>query len=146
MDIADVVADLRVAGCVFAEDEADILIGARSCHRREGAWRARSRLRYCPVAVSCAIRNLCSYGVCVYRGDLFGALPARLRGRVDVLVANPPYMPTDEIRLMPAEARDHEPRIALDGGRDGLPLHRRVAREVNSWLAPGGRGAHRDEP
>ena len=55
------------------------------------------------------------------------ALPAGLRGRVDLLLVNAPYVPTAAIALMPPEARLHEPRTALDGGPDGLHLHRRVA-------------------
>lgn len=74
----------------------------------------------------------------VVQGDLFDGLPARLRGRVDAVLANAPYVPTDEIRAMPVEAREHEPRIALDGGRDGLDLHRRLAAAAVIWLAPGG--------
>lgn len=70
------------------------------------------------AAVTYARRNLPAAQV--YRGDLYGPLPSRLRGRLDVIVANAPYVPSDEIRLMPAEARHHEPRVALDGGADGV--------------------------
>jgi len=89
------------------------------------------------AAVSCARRNLGSGGQ-VYAGDLFDALPPALRGRIDVVVANVPYVPTGEIALMPPQARVHEPRVALDGGDDGLDLFRRVAAEAPRWLAPGG--------
>ena len=71
-------------------------------------------------------------------GDLYDALPADLRGRVDVLAANAPYVPSDRIADMPPEARDHEPRSALDGGADGVDLHRRLAAGAAEWLAPGG--------
>ncbi|GAB3795278.1 putative protein N(5)-glutamine methyltransferase [Humibacter antri] len=74
----------------------------------------------------------------VYTGDLYEPLPASLRGRVDVIVANAPYVPTDEIRLMPPEAREHEAQAALDGGYDGLVLQRRVAEGAREWLSPGG--------
>ncbi|MFE1500028.1 putative protein N(5)-glutamine methyltransferase, partial [Streptomyces albidoflavus] len=57
---------------------------------------------------------------------------------VEILVANVPYVPTDEIGLLPAEARDHEPLVTLDGGRDGLDVLRRVAAGAPEWLAPGG--------
>lgn len=92
-----------------------------------------------PAAVRCARRNVAPLGGHVHQGDLFDALPARLRGRVDILAANVPYVPSDEIALLPAEARDHEPRVALDGGADGLDILRRVAAEAPAWLAPGGR-------
>jgi len=89
-----------------------------------------------PAAVRCARVNLAGAGV--WEGDLYDALPAGLRGRVDVLVVNAPYVPTDEIAMMPPEARDHEHRVALDGGADGLDLHRRIVAGAGEWLAPGG--------
>lgn len=89
-----------------------------------------------PTAVACARHNLPPDRV--HEGDLFDALPADLRGRVDVLMVNAPYVPTDEIDQMPAEARDHEHRMSLDGGGDGLDVHRRVACAAGEWLAPGG--------
>jgi release factor glutamine methyltransferase len=93
-----------------------------------------------PAAVACARRNVGSVGGRVYQGDLYDPLPARLRGRVDVLVVNAPYVPTAEIALMPAEARLYEPAIALDGGGDGVDVHRRVAASAPDWISPGGRG------
>jgi release factor glutamine methyltransferase len=89
-----------------------------------------------PVAVRCARRNV-GNGV-VYAGDLYAPLPADLHCRVEILVANAPYVPTDDIRLLPLEARLHEPRAALDGGPDGLDVLRRIAAEAPRWLAPGG--------
>lgn len=89
-----------------------------------------------PVALSWARRNL--PGVPVHEGDLFAALPAELRGRVAVLAANMPYVPTAALALMPPEARDHEPRTALDGGDDGLGVARRVVDGAGPWLSPGG--------
>jgi release factor glutamine methyltransferase len=91
-----------------------------------------------PAAVRCARRNLAPVGGRVYAGDLYAALPDGLRGRVDVLAANVPYVPTGEVALLPAEARDHEPSLALDGGADGLDVLRRVAADAAGWLAPGG--------
>jgi release factor glutamine methyltransferase len=89
-----------------------------------------------PAAVRCARRNIGDDRV--HEGDLYAPLPAGLRGRVDVLVANAPYVPTAAIGLMPPEARDHEPLVALDGGDDGLDVQRRVAADAAAWLAPGG--------
>ena len=91
-----------------------------------------------PAAVRCAERNLATTSGHVYQGDLFDPLPSSLRGRVDVLVANVPYVPTDAIALLPREARLYEPEAALDGGADGLDLARRVAAGAAAWLAPGG--------
>jgi release factor glutamine methyltransferase len=91
-----------------------------------------------PAAVRCARRNIAAAGGQVYEGDLYEPLPARLRGRVDVLVANAPYVPAEAVGLLPPEARMHEPRVALDGGVDGLDVLRRVVTEAPLWLRPGG--------
>ena len=91
-----------------------------------------------PAAVRCARRNVEAAGGQVYEGDLYEPLPASLRGRVDILVANAPYVPTEAVGLMPREARIHEPRVALDGGADGLDVLRRVIDAAPEWLAPGG--------
>ncbi len=90
-----------------------------------------------PVAVGCARRNLAGRGQ-ASEGDLYEALPAKLAGRVDVLVCSAPYVPTDAIDFMPAEARLHEPVHALDGGPDGMAVQRRVIAEAARWLIPGG--------
>ncbi|MEO3872072.1 putative protein N(5)-glutamine methyltransferase [Nonomuraea sp. B12E4] len=89
-----------------------------------------------PVAVRCARRNLPAGRV--YEGDLYDPLPASLRGLVEILIASPPYVPSQSIGLLPPEARLHEPRLALDGGGDGLDVVRRVIAGASEWLAPGG--------
>jgi release factor glutamine methyltransferase len=212
VSFAGVVARLRAAGCVFAEEEAELLLaGARSADelakliaRRVGGepleyvlgWALFCGLRVrvepgvfvprrrtealvreaaglagtgsvvvdlcCgtgavaaallatlpragldltaadldPVAVRCARLNL--PGRPVLEGDLFAPLPAALRGRVALLLVNAPYVPTGSIARMPPEAREHEHRLALDGGTDGLDVQRRVAAGAADWLAPGG--------
>jgi release factor glutamine methyltransferase len=204
-----VVARLRAAGCVFAEDEARLLIGtartpdelaglverraaglpleqvlgwAEFCGLRialePGVFVPRRRTEFLvqqavalarpgsvvvdlccgagaigaalaaavdraevhavdvdPAAVRCARRNVPGH---VYQGDLYQPLPVSLRGRVDFVVANVPYVPTGEIGFLPPEARAHEPLVALDGGPDGLDVLRRVAAAAPGWLAPGG--------
>lgn len=207
---ASIVSRLRAAGCVFAEEEADLLIGAARTpgeldamvERRAAGhplehvlgWAEFCGLRIevdaevfvprrrteflvrqaaalaperpvvvdlcCgtgalgvalaslvrvaelhaadvdPAAVGCARRNVADGRV--YEGDLYDALPAELKGRVDVLLCNVPYVPTGEVGLLPSEARDHEARVALDGGADGLDVLRRVTEAAPKWLAPGG--------
>ena len=72
-----------------------------------------------------------------YSGDLFRALPARLRGRVELLVANPPYVSEDEWDLLPDDVK-HEPRSALVAGAIGTEIIDRILDGVGDWLAPGG--------
>ncbi len=91
-----------------------------------------------PAAVRCARRNVAAVGGRVYEGDLYDPLPVALKGRVGILAANVPYVPTAAVETLPAEARLHEPRVALDGGGDGLDVLRRVAAGASNWLAPGG--------
>jgi release factor glutamine methyltransferase len=100
-----------------------------------------------PAAVACARENFrvaSNQGtpldplINVHHGDLFEPLPAALRGRVDLLLANVPYVATRHLPFLPAEARDHEPRTALDGGDDGLAVFRAVAAGAHDWLAPSG--------
>jgi release factor glutamine methyltransferase len=89
-------------------------------------------------AVAVARRNLEPYRGHTYAGDLYDALPPHLAGKVDLLVANAPYVPTRVIATMPAEARLHEPWIALDGGVDGLSVQRRLVAGAGCWLKAGG--------
>ena len=87
-----------------------------------------------PAALDCACANLGAHWILA--GDLYDALPPGLRA--DVLVANAPYVPSDEIAFMPSEAREHEARIALDGGADGLDVHRRLLAGARERWRPGG--------
>jgi release factor glutamine methyltransferase len=213
-DRGALITRLRLAGCVFAEDEADVLLTAATTadeldamvqQRVQGTplelivgWaefaglrigvapgvfvprqRTRLLLQYAlqlappravvlelccgsaavsvalastlkevelyatdidPVAVRCARENLVGIapqGV-VFEGDLYDPLPTSLVGRIDLVLANAPYVPTESIALMPPEARLYEPRIALDGGTDGLDVHRRIAESAGRWLTPHG--------
>jgi release factor glutamine methyltransferase len=70
-------------------------------------------------------------------GDLFAPLGTASR-RYDMIVGNPPYIATEEIETLMPDVRDHEPRIALDGGADGLDLVRRIVDEAPRWLRPRG--------
>ena len=87
-----------------------------------------------PVAVACARRN----GVEAFPGDLDEPLPSELRGRVDVMTAVVPYVPTEELRLLPRDVLAHEPARALDGGPGGTAVLERAARAAARWLRPGG--------
>lgn len=90
------------------------------------------------TAVMCAQENLTSYGGSVAIGDIADAVPDRFRGKVDVLVANAPYVPTGQLDLMPVEAREFEPVRALDGGADGTGVQDRVFAAARELLGPEG--------
>ena len=90
-----------------------------------------------PAAVRCARHNLPTDATC-YLGDLYEPLPASLAGRVDLIVANAPYVPSRAVAHLPREARLYEAPAALDGGPDGLDVLRRVAAGAPARLAAGG--------
>ena len=92
-----------------------------------------------PTAVACARANLLGIGGSVHVGDLDTALPRTLVAKVDVMLANLPYVPSSEVALMPIDSRGHEPLFTTDGGPDGLDLVRRIADRATYWLKPGGR-------
>ncbi len=87
-----------------------------------------------PVAVDCARRN----GVTVCVGDLLLALPSDLVSGVDVMVGVLPYVPEDSLHLLPRDVQAFEPRVALDGGADGLGPLRSVVGASPSWVRSGG--------
>lgn len=72
-----------------------------------------------------------------FPGDGFDALPEARK--FDLIVSNPPYIPTGDIAGLQPEVRDFEPRLALDGGVDGVDYYRRLAVEAAPWLHPDGR-------
>lgn len=121
--VVDLCCGVGAIGAVVAETAAPVVLLAADLD---------------PAAVRAARRNLEPRGGRVFEGDLYDALPQEFAGRVDVLAVNAPYVPSEEIAFMPPEARDHEARIALDGGADGLDVHRRVAASAARWLSPGG--------
>jgi release factor glutamine methyltransferase len=84
-------------------------------------------------AVSCGVAERMEFLL----GDGFLPLPGGTQ--YDLIVSNPPYIPTAEIDTLEPEVRDHDPRLALDGGPDGLVFYRRLAQEAASWLKPHGR-------
>lgn len=73
-------------------------------------------------------------------GDLFAALPSELKGHVDLLVSNPPYVAEHEYEMLPADVR-REPRLALVSGPTGLEVLERIASEIGIWLSDRGRFA-----
>ncbi|WP_124061109.1 HemK/PrmC family methyltransferase [Gordonibacter sp. Marseille-P4307] len=93
-------------------------------------------------AVDLARQNASDLGlsdrVKVLSCSLGGGIPERYRGRIDLVVSNPPYVPTDVLGGMPREVADFEPSLALDGGDDGLDVFRPLASWAFAFLRPGG--------
>lgn len=93
-------------------------------------------------ALEVAKGNVAQYGlserVGLYQGDLFDALPEDLSGKFDVIMANPPYIMSSEIEGLEPEVSVHEPRLALDGGPDGLDFYRKISARASLWIKPGG--------
>jgi release factor glutamine methyltransferase len=90
-----------------------------------------------PTATAVARANLQGLGD-VVTGDLYEPVPLELRGAVAVITIVAPYVPTEDIPLLPHEARDFEPLSALDGGADGLTVLGRAVADAGEWLVPGG--------
>jgi release factor glutamine methyltransferase len=94
------------------------------------------------VAVTVAEENAVRLGlaerVTVGAGDLFAGLPGDLLGRLDVVVSNPPYVPSADVPDLPTQVAGFEPYLALDGGPDGLSMYRRILADARVWLRPGG--------
>jgi release factor glutamine methyltransferase len=93
-----------------------------------------------PIAVLCARTNLETLGFShrakIARGDLFS--PVKPGEAFDLIVSNPPYIPSSHIARLSPEVRDHEPIEALDGGADGLDVIRKICREAGDYMKPGG--------
>lgn len=90
------------------------------------------------AAVACAARNVAEVGGHVHLGNMYDPLPGELRGRVDAIAANMPYVPRERLDYMPTDSRRFEPVWTVDGGQDGLDLVRAAAAGAGEWLAPGG--------
>lgn len=93
-----------------------------------------------PDALAIAQRNAVKHAVdqriTFLSGDLFSALPPD--ARFDLILSNPPYITPGELATLAPDVRDHEPRVALDGGPDGLAFYRRIANESRAYLHPQG--------
>lgn len=88
-------------------------------------------------AIGLAMRNasINDTEIRLIKSDLFNDI----NGCFDVIVSNPPYIPAEEIETLSPEVRDHDPRMALDGGEDGLDIYRRIVSECGDVLNAGGR-------
>lgn len=90
------------------------------------------------VARENARKNHVEHIVTFLEGDLFAPLPEQMKGSLDLVASNPPYIAKAELPELMREVREHEPLLALDGGCDGLNFYRRIVPEAYVWLRPGG--------
>ena len=101
----------------------------------------RSAVDISPEALALTRQNVTRHNVSariqLFEGDGFTALPNG--ARFNLIVANPPYIPSATIDTLAPEVREHDPRLALDGGKDGLDFYRRLAKEASAFLQPEGR-------
>ena len=86
------------------------------------------------LAVARANGASCELEIEWLSGDLFAAV----EGDFDLVVSNPPYVKSGDLDRLEPEVRDHEPRLALDGGADGLDCYRRIAHQASDHIRPGG--------
>ena len=86
---------------------------------------------------NCKAHESFSGQVNLLQGDLFEALPAEVEP-FDVIVSNPPYIPSATVETLESEVKDHEPRLALDGGPEGMDIVSRIIEEAPARLIPGG--------
>ena len=82
--------------------------------------------------------RLGAYNVAFLLSDLFSLVPVAQRVGFDLIASNPPYIARAEVLTLDADVRDHEPRLALDGGEDGYVYYERIVAESRNWLADGG--------
>jgi release factor glutamine methyltransferase len=94
-----------------------------------------------PAALITAARNAARHGVRTHAAFVAGQWAAPLRGRFDIVVANPPYIRTSDILTLAPEVRTHDPLAALDGGPDGLTAYRALVPGLESLLKTGGMAA-----
>lgn len=92
-----------------------------------------------PAALSVARANARQRGVIGRLSFVDTSWFVGIEGRFELIVSNPPYIPLAEIDRLEPEVREHDPRLALDGGLDGLEAYRRIAAGAEARLAPGGR-------
>ena len=91
-----------------------------------------------PAALKLASENISRHRVEDRVTLLEGDLLQPVSGPIDILVSNPPYIPSAQLASLPREIRDHEPRVALDGGEDGMAVIERLIRQAKDKLRPGG--------
>ncbi|MGD9767999.1 MAG: peptide chain release factor N(5)-glutamine methyltransferase [Pseudolabrys sp.] len=92
-----------------------------------------------PAAVAIAEENARALELAARASFVTGSYAAGARGPFDIIMSNPPYIARAEIDTLAPEVRDHDPRLALDGGNDGLDAYRGVIAEARPLLTPGGR-------
>jgi release factor glutamine methyltransferase len=132
----------RTEACSLSTRALDLCTGSGCVAITLGRERPTARVLgtdISPDALAVARENqlrLGAYNVAFLQGDLFGALDGA--GPFDVITANPPYISLADMASLPPDVRDFEPRLALEGGADGLDYYRRIVRDAPAHLAPKG--------
>jgi release factor glutamine methyltransferase len=123
--IVDVGTGSGAVALALADERPDARVYATERFERAFTWATRNR-------------DVLGLPVHLLQGDLLGALPDDLRGSVDVIVSNPPYVAEEERTALPIDVIAHEPHEALFSGPGGADLIERIVDEAPVWLRPGG--------
>jgi release factor glutamine methyltransferase len=123
--VVDIGAGSGAIALALAQERPDAVVYATELSEDASAWMKR---------------NIKKTGLEVelLSGDLFSPLPPELKGRIDVVVSNPPYIPTEDADLLPVDVRAHEPPDALFAGTTGLDIVLRLIQESPAWLKEDG--------
>ena len=129
-----VASDLREEAVIVDMGTGTGALALALKHAFPGAWVYATDVD--PSAAALAEENVAGSDVVVLTGDLFDALPFNMLGRIDLLVANPPYVSHED--ALPAEVHDHEPHVALYAGPRGDEIITAIAAQAFQWVRPGG--------
>lgn len=132
----------RTAHCSLSMRALDLCTGSGCVAVTLGRQRPTARVHATDLSTDALVvardnaLRLGAYNVSFAESDLFAAVPRR--AAFDLVVSNPPYIASAEVETLATDVKDFEPRLALDGGADGLRLLRAIVQDAPSYLVPGG--------